>query len=136
MRTADSLAGLAFEEIRIVLAPDEPAGVLVDRIVNVNISEIGHRQKARHVGIVHHQLVAETVHLKGEDLAVLRVVHDGIFIESFLHFGGEVEAFLREFLVVVDLGEDLGGLAQRGDSEEVGRNQEFEHRGVVGRTES
>ena len=56
--------------------------------------------------------------------------------EAVTRLGGEVEAFLREFLVVVDLGEDLGGLAQRGDSEEVGRNQELEHRGVVGRTES
>lgn len=136
VRTADSLAGLAFEEIRIVLAPDEPAGVLVDRIVDVNVTEVGHRQKARHVGVIHHQLVAETVHLEGEDLAVFRVVHYGIFIKGFLHFGGEVEAFLRKFLVVVDLGEDLGCLAQRGDCEEVGRNQKLKHRGVVGWTES
>ena len=134
--TTDSLAGLAFEEIRVVLAPDEPAGVLVDRIVDVNVTEIGHRKKARHIGVVHHQLVAETIHLEGEDLAVLRVVHDGIFIKGFFHFGGEVEAFLRKFLVVVDLGEDLGCLAQRGDCEEVGRNQKLKHRGVVGRTES
>ena len=42
VRTADSLAGLTFEEIRVVLAPNEPAGVLVDRIVHINISEIGH----------------------------------------------------------------------------------------------
>ena len=81
-------------------------------------------------------MVAETVHLKGEDLAVLRVVHDGIFIKSLLNLGGKVKAFLRKFLVVVDIRQDLGGLAQRGDSEEVGRNQELEHRGVVGRAES
>lgn len=136
VRAADSLAGLAFEEIWIVIAPDKPAGVLVDRVVHINVSEIGHRKEARNVGVVHHQLVAETVHFEGEDLAVLRVVHYGIFIKGFLHFGGEVEAFLCKFLVVVDFGEDLGCLAQRGDCEEVGRNQKLKHRGVVGRTES
>ena len=136
VRAADSLAGLAFEEIWIVIAPDKPAGVLVDRIVDVNVSEIGHCQEARNVGVIHQEPVAETIHLEGEDLAVLGVVHDSIFIKSLLHFGGEVEAFLREFLVVINIREDLGSLAQRGDSEEVGWNEELEDRGVVRRTES
>ena len=135
VRAADSLAGLAFEEIRIVLAPDKPAGVLVDRIVDVNVSEIGHCQEARNVGVIHQEPVAETIHLEGEDLTVLGVVHDGIFIKSLLHFGGEVKAFLCEFLVVINIREDLGGLAQRGDSEEVGWNEELEDRRVIRRTE-
>ena len=58
--TTDTFASLATEEARVVLTPDETAGVLIDWVVHRNITHITHTQERRNVGIIHQELVAET----------------------------------------------------------------------------
>ena len=135
MRTADTFASLALEEVRIVLAPHEASRVLVYRVISRHIAKIWHSQEARHIGIVHKQLVAKAVYLEGIDVAILRMVVDSIFLECRLHLVGQIRAALCCRRVIVHLGEDVGSLAQTTHRHEVGRHEEEICRGIVGRTE-
>ena len=132
MGATDAFAGLTFEEVGVVFAPDEAAGVLVD---GVYIAQVGHGQQAGHVGVVHEQLVAETVDFEGVDLTIFRVVVHGIFLQGGLYLLSQVGALPGQRFVVVDGAQNLGRLPQRGDGEEVGGDEELEGGGVVRRTE-
>ena len=132
---ADTFAGLTPEEVGIVLAPYKAARVLVDGVVDVYIAQIGHGQQAGHIGIVHEQLVAEAVYLKGIDLAVLGMVVYGVFLQGFLHLVGQIGALLGQVCTLVDGGQYLGSLVECGHGHEVGRDEEEESSGIVGWTE-
>ena len=135
VRAADAFAGRTLEEPGIVLAPDVAAGVFPDGIIGRDVAQIGHGEQRRDVGVVAEELVAETVHLESVDLAVFGMVIDGILAERLLDLIGQIPAFLRLGGLPADFFEDFGGLAQRGDSKEVGGYQELEDRGVVGGAE-
>ena len=135
MRAADSLAGLSAEEVRIGFAPDETARVPIDGVVTVDVAEIGHGQKARHVGVVHEMVVAEPVDLECIDLAEFGMIVDGVALKGTIDFGCEAVAASGEAVGAVDGAQNLGRLAERAYSEEVRRNEVGEDRGVVRRTE-
>ena len=89
MGTTYPLSCSAPEEIWIVLTPYEASCILVNGIIDTNIAKVGHRQQARHIGIVGQELVAETIHLISIDIAILGMVADGILLQSVLHFIGK-----------------------------------------------
>ena len=89
MGTSDTLAGLAAEKPGVVLAPHKAARVLIDGVVHRHIAQIAHRQERRRVGIVHQQVVAEAVDLESIDLAVLRMVDNGILPQRLLYLVGQ-----------------------------------------------
>ena len=80
MRTSDTFPGTAFEEVRIVFAPYKLAGILINRISHFDVAQIRQSDEARHVGIVHQQLIAEAVYLESINLTVFRMVADSIFL--------------------------------------------------------
>ena len=63
------------------------------------------------------------------------MVVDGIFAQGGLDLVGQGPAFRGLGGLPVDFLQDLGGLAQGSDCEEVGGHEELEDRGVVGGTE-
>src|SRR3712207_4824877 len=77
---AYSLARLAAEEVRVVLAPHETAGVLIDGGVDVDVAKVSHGQQAGHVGVVHDELIAEAIYLKGVYGAIFGVMVHGVFL--------------------------------------------------------
>ena len=119
MRASDAFACGSAMEIRIGFAPDELSGILIYRIVCRNISEVAHRKKRRHVGVVHEELTAEAVHLIGIDLSIFRVLIYCMLLKCLLDLRREVKALFGEFAVIVYLAEDLGSLAERGHGHEV-----------------
>ena len=94
MRTADACSCLAAEEAGVVVAPHKAAGVLINRVIDVYIAHISHTEERWHIGIVHQETVAETVHLISVYLAVFRMVVNGIFLQGCLHFGCQFAASL------------------------------------------
>ena len=94
MWASNAFSGFSLEEIGIVVAPYEAAGVLIDWIVDVNVPEVGHGKEAGHVGVVHQKMVPESIYLVGVDLSVFGMVVDRIFLKGFLNLGGEVITFL------------------------------------------
>ena len=135
MGAADAFGRFPAEEPGIVFAPDEAAGVLIDRILRIDVAQIRHGQQTGHVGVVHHQFVAEAVDFKSIDRPVLGMFHRRIFVQGFLHLVGQGAAFAGQGFLAIDGFEDLGRLAQRSHREEVGGDQEEEGRGIVGRPE-
>ena len=135
MRTADTLTGLALEEIRVAAAPDELPGILPDRVINGHVTEIWECKKARHIGIIHKEPVAHAIHFERINLTELRMFHDCIFLDGGFHLISKSAAFLGSLIVFVHGLQNLGSLAQRRDSEEVGRNQEVKCSGIVRRSE-
>ena len=79
VRTSNAFACRTFEEVWVILAPYETTGVLVNRIVDVHIAQIGQCDKARYIGVVHQKVVAETVYLEGIDGAVFGMVVGSVF---------------------------------------------------------
>ena len=87
VRTADTLACLATEETRIVLAPYETASVLINRIIHLNITQIAHTQKRWNIGIIHQKVIAETIYLICINLSIFRMIIDCIFLQGILDLG-------------------------------------------------
>ena len=141
--TTDTFASLATEEARIVLTPNETAGVLVDRIVHRNITHISHTQKRRNVGVVHQELVAETIYLVSIDLAILRMVVDSILLQSSMYLIGKTAAILRNLqgciflcsILLCHVLQNLCCLVHGRNCHEVGWNQEWKDGGIIRRTE-
>ena len=142
--SAYALARLATEEAGIVVAPHEASRVLVDGVGGVHIAHVAHAEERRHVGVVHEELVAEAVDLIGVDLAILGVVVDGVGLQRRLHLGRQVAALPCARAQGVGLGavgllgamaQDLGGLVHGRHRHEVGRHEERQDGGVVGRPE-
>lgn len=66
MRPADPAPRPAAEEKRVVLAQHEGAGGAVARIVHGQAAQVGQRQQARHVRIVHVERIAVAVDFIGQ----------------------------------------------------------------------
>ena len=81
-------------------------------------------------------MVAEAIHLVGIYGAEDGMLHDGILPDGGLHLGGEGQAARRQGGLAVHFSEDFGGFAEYAHGKEVGRNQEVELGGVVGRAEA
>ena len=137
--TTDTFASLATEEARIVLTPNETAGVLVDRVVHRNITHIAHTQERRYVGIVHQELVAETIYLVSIDLAILRMVVDSILLQSSMYLIGKTAAILRNLqgciflccILLCHVLQYLCSLVHGRNCHEVGWNQEWKDGGII-----
>ena len=89
MGASDPFRDFPLEEIGVVLAPDKASGVLVNTVVQVDISKVSHCQKARDIGVIHQETVAETVHLKSIYVAVFRMCVCRMFLEGASHFIGQ-----------------------------------------------
>ena len=135
MRTAYTFTCSTLEEIRVVLAPDKSAGILVYRVIHIHIPEICHGKQARRIGVIHKVCIPETVHLESVNLAVFRMLHHSIFLEGGLHLVSKSTALLSQFLILVDRGEDLGGFPEGCHREEIRRYKEIERSGIIGRPE-
>ena len=131
--TADALEGLAAEEVGVVGAPDEAAGVEIDRVVGRDNAEIGHGQQAGHIGVVHQQGVAEAIDLERIDGTVLGMGIDGILLQGCGDLVGQRRAVGSELVAALDLdaAQDLGGIAELGHGEEVRGDKEREGGGIV-----
>ena len=55
MWAADAFSLFATEEIWVVFAPYEAAGVLLDRIVGIHPVKVRHGKEAGHIGIIHQE---------------------------------------------------------------------------------
>ena len=88
MRSADTLAGFAAEEIGIAVAPHKTAGILINGVIDIYISQIGHGKQAGHIGIVHQQMIAETINLESINGTEFRMVVGCIAFQSHLHLIG------------------------------------------------
>ena len=131
MGSSDALSGSSAPEIGIFRAPDEPAGVFVNRVRALHVAQIGHGQERRHIGVVHKLRAAETVDLEGVDFSELRMLHDSVLLQCPGHLVGQRRALGGKLPLAVHRRQDLGGLAQRRDGHEVRRHEESEGRGVV-----
>src|SRR3546814_2866903 len=65
MRPADPLGRRALEEIGIAIRPGERRGAKEDRILLVDDVDQRQARQARHIGVVHENIIAETVDLIG-----------------------------------------------------------------------
>ena len=135
VRATDTFRCLALEEIGIVPAPYQTTGVLIDRIVNGYTAQERQCQEARHIGIVHEDTCPKAIHLIRIDLAELRMLHDRVLLHSLFHLRSQRLAASRQVVVLSHRAQNLRCLTQRGDGEQVGRNQEAEQRSVVRGTE-
>ena len=135
MRTAYTFTCSTLEEIRVVLAPDKPAGILVYRVIYIHIPEICHGKQTRRIGVIHKVCIPETVHLESVNLAVFRMLHHSIFLEGGLHLVSKCTALLSQFLILVDLCKYLRSLSERCHSEEIGRHKEIKCSSIIGRSE-
>ena len=136
MRSSNAFTRLSSEEIRIVLAPDKAACILIDGIVDIDISQIGQSQQAGNIGIVHQHAAAITVYLVSIDCTIFRMLAGGIFFQSLLYFIGQIRALTCQFPILVHFRQNLGRFPQRSHGKEVGRNEERQGRSIVRRAEN
>ena len=135
MRTADALAGLSLEEVRVGRAQHQATGILVNRVVHVHTTQERQSQQARYVSVVHENTAAVTIHLEGVYLTEFRMLHDSVFLHGLLYLTRQRLATVGQVRVISYDTKNLSHLAKRGDSEQVRWYQEAEQRSVVGRTE-
>ena len=135
VRTTDAFACCTLEEVRIAVAPYKSASVLIDRVVDVHIAQVGHGEEAWHIGIVHKEMIAESVYLERIDGTELRMVVSGIFLQGCLYFVGQVQALLSRVAVLVYGIENLGCLAEGSHRKEVRWHEELKGSGIVRRAE-
>ena len=112
MWSANALACLTFEEVRIVEAPYKTAGILINRIINRHITQIRHCQQARNVGVVHQHVVTKTVHLESINLSVFGMIVNGIFLQGCFHFVCQSLAFIGQSRLFIHGCQYLGCLAE------------------------
>ena len=124
MRTTDSFSSLSLEEIWIRLAPYESSGILINRIVHVNIAKVRHCQETWNISVIHEQIIAEAVYLERIHLSELRVIVNRILLERSLNFVCEGSTALCHFRLIVYCSKDFRCLAKRSYSKEVRRNEE------------
>ena len=135
MGAAYSFTRLTAEEVGIVEAPHEAARILIDGVIDGHIGQIGQAEQAGCIGIVHQQGTSVAVNLESINLTVLGMLHHGIFLERQIHLAGHLLAFARQHLVVIDLAQDDGSLAEYAYSKEVAGYQIGEDGAVVRGTE-
>ena len=135
MGASHALQGSPFEVAGVVGTEHEAAGVLPDGVIGADAAEVGHRQQAGHVGIVHQNGAAESIYLICVDLSVFGVLHHRVFLEGAGYLVGQGPAFAGELALLAGAFQNFGGLAQGADREEVGGDEEFQYAGVVGGTE-
>ena len=131
MRSADSFSGCSAEEIRIVFAPHKTAGVLINRVIDIYISQIRHGQQTGYIGIIHQDVVAESVHLECINRSILGMGIDGMFLQSLFNLIGQTDALRRQLLIMVDFFQDLGCFPQGRNGKEIRRYQEGKSRCVI-----
>ena len=95
MGASYAFAGTALEEIGVIFAPYEFAGVLINRIVYVHITQIGHCQQAGNIGIVHQQLVPESIDFEGIYFTVFRVIINRTLLQGGFYLLGQIGTFFR-----------------------------------------
>jgi hypothetical protein len=96
MRTAQTFAGGSPVEVRIVVAEDERTRSLVKRVVDSAAAQIGQRQQARGVAVVHEKPVAIAIGFEGVDLAVAAVRPGGPGGDALANFSREFAASVGE----------------------------------------
>ena len=85
MRPSDAFAGRTAVKVRISLAPYELPGILIDRVVCRNVSEVAHCEKRRNIGVVHEELAAEAVDFECIYLSIFRMLAYGMFLQRLLN---------------------------------------------------
>lgn len=107
MRAANSANRRPGEIVRVrVGGEDHAPSVLVDAVILVHEAENRQGEKRRDVSVVHDKTGAVAVDFEGEDVAVVRVVDDGVFPDSVFKGGAAMVEFLGE-VVLAGLAEDL-----------------------------
>ena len=89
------------------------------------ITQVRHGKETWHIGIVHQEMISESVYLESIDGTELRMVVCGIFLQGCLHFVGQVQTLLGSVAVLVYGIEDFGCLAERSHCKEVGWYEEL-----------
>ncbi len=130
--TGHAFGRLPFQVPRIGVAEDEPAGVHVQRVVRRVNPEIGQRDEARHIGIVHVEPVAEAIHLVGVHLPEPEMFGNGVRLHGRVHLIREFGASHGEVRISQDFQIDFGQLTKRLDREQVRGDEEGVEGGVVG----
>mmetsp|Transcript_20252 Transcript_20252/g.40412 ORF Transcript_20252/g.40412 Transcript_20252/m.40412 type:complete len:309 (+) Transcript_20252:513-1439(+) len=121
---------------RIVPAEDEPPRVLVHFLV-VFIAQVGRREQAGHIGVVHQHAVAQPVHLVGVDPSILVMVYYPVRLYPRVDFVRQPRRPPRQPLALrPERVRHFGGVPQRDDGEHVGGHQIVELAFVVGGAEA
>lgn len=71
------------EILRILTGEEKLAGLLVERVVNIEELEVGEAEKTRDIRIVHEEMLSVTIYLVGENEITLRALHDSVPIDGF-----------------------------------------------------
>src|ERR1700733_1579123 len=132
--SADALACSAAEEIWVVHTKHPGAGALVNGITASAAAEIGEREQARGVGVVHQEGVAVAVDFVSPHYVAVAVACVTVLRERRLYLFGESRGLVGESSVMQDFGE-FRKLAQADDSKVIGGDEERIDAGVVGRAE-
>ena len=80
-RTMESARTLA-EKVEAEYTTDlhKTAGILINRIVYIHITQIRHRKQTRHIGIIHQMMISKTIYLECIDFTIFRMIIHRIFL--------------------------------------------------------
>lgn len=135
MRAADALAEAALAKIGIGLAQHAAPGVLIDRIVRGHITQVGRRQQAGNIGVVHDVHPAQAVHFVCPNPSMLGVAHAPVAFDAAPHLTADPQRRTGHFLVAVHVTVNAGAMLQDDSCEHVCRNQIGEGARIVTRPE-
>ena len=62
MWSSNTLSSLSLEEVGVVVAEQELTRIEVNRVILVQISQVGKRQQGRNIRIIHKVCTAESIH--------------------------------------------------------------------------
>ena len=96
VRAPDSRGRAAGEVERVRGAEDECPRGHVGRVIGRAIAEVGDREEAGHVGVVHQDVPAEPIGLVCVDAPEVGVLHDGMSLDSRADLLGQLFGVPRQ----------------------------------------
>ncbi len=102
MRAPDTFSGFSFKEVRIVFTPYKAAGILIDRVVHIYIAQIWHCQQAWYIGIIHKEMISESIDFESVDCAVFGMIIGCILFQSRFHFLCQFATLCCQFGLLID----------------------------------
>ena len=131
---ANALGRRAEEEIGIRVAQREGARPLVDRIVRLADAQVGQRNQARRIGVVHQQAVAIAVHFIRPDLAKSWMIHSPRLRSCLRHFIRQRPGLRRKRRILSGIACQFCKLTERLHGKQIGRHKKWKGARIVRRT--
>src|SRR5690606_14895762 len=87
------------EEIRVIGAENQFAGIFIDPVVYRTASQVWQCQQAGYIGVIHELDISKTICFVNIYLTMTGMFNHTIFPDSFLHFTGQSLTFFSEGIV-------------------------------------